>query len=154
MNANMFGWHPESRRRAGCAGAAAALSGIVLGACAELHHYQLADIDGTQGALVPISVQVDSTGFDLEEAGQVVRALQSPRERERTSQIQDIIAMFQYGPATGDPTFTDTWADGLAAALLAECPSGRITGVSCLRERMDYPVVSGEIVTVKGYCVR
>jgi hypothetical protein len=128
--------------------------GCFFGACAEMHHYQLADIDATQGALVPISVQVGSTGFNLEEASQVVQAMQSSRQRQKTAALQDIISLFQYGPSTGDPTFTDSWADEVTGALLAQCPSGRITGVNCIRERMDYPVVSGEIVTVKGFCIR
>ena len=76
--------------------------------------------------------------------------------RERAQHVdtaEAIIALTQMGPKTGDPTFSDDWADDAAQKVLLRCPTGRITGLTALRETMDYPVISGEIVTIKGYCI-
>jgi hypothetical protein len=127
---------------------------ILVGACAELYHYQLSDIDSTQGTLVPVSAQVTSTGVDFKQIGKALELTPSSRQRERIRTAQDIQSSAQSGPATGNPTFTDTWADEVASVLLAQCPSGRITGVSAVREQRKYSAISGEIVTVKGLCIQ
>ena len=41
----------------------------------------------------------------------------------------------------------------MIAMLKAECPSGKLTGLMSVRESRKYPVISGEIVKVTGYCV-
>ena len=131
---------------------AAILSALVVG-CASLHHYELADIDNSK-KLRPFEVQVDETGLDAKEAIEVAKiAAQSKQTRERLNTAQDVIALFQVGYKTGNATFSDDWADGLLARILERCPSGQITGLNVERETMKYPVVSGEIVTVKGFCV-
>ena len=63
----------------------------------------------------------------------------------------DIIAL-QTGPKTGKPVFTEKYSDKIIHELRTECPSGRITGLTMVRETAEYPVVSGEIVKVVGYC--
>lgn len=132
------------------------LSIALLGtACAHMHHYQLGDIDASEGRLEPFTVRVDETGFDVQEALEIAKHTStSGAGRERVSDAQAVLALFQVGPSTGDATFRDDWADGVLAKVLERCPSGRMTGVSVVRESADYPVVSGEIVTIKGYCVR
>jgi len=122
--------------------------------CARFHHYQLGDIDSTEGTLDPITIQVDETGFDLHEAASAGKLFVDDQGKERLSTAENVISLFQFGPATGDSTFNATWADGVVAKLRERCPSGRLTGVTTVRESTDYPVVSGEIVTIKGYCVR
>jgi|RhiMethySRZTD1v2_1073278.scaffolds.fasta_scaffold22738_2 hypothetical protein len=127
---------------------------LLLAGCASLHHYQLGDIDASRGELKPFEIQVDETGLDTQEAMEVGKAfVASDSGKQRMGDAQAIIALFQFGYVTGDPTFDDDWADGLLAKVLDRCPSGRITGLSVVRESMDYPVVSGEIVTLKGYCI-
>ncbi len=129
------------------------LCAALLTGCASLHHYQLGDIDASRGELKPFEIQVDETGLDTQEAFEVGKlAAGSETGRKRMGDAQAIVALFQFGYATGDPTFNDDWADGLLAKVLDRCPSGRVTGLSVVRESMDYPVVSGEIVTLKGYC--
>ena len=124
-------------------------------ACAHLHHYQLGDIDASEGRLEPFTVRVDETGFDAQEALELAKQTSSSRAgSERVSDAQDVLALFQVGPSTGDATFRDDWADGVLAKIRARCPTGRMTGISVARESADYPVVSGEVVTIKGYCVR
>ena len=67
--------------------------------------------------------------------------------------LETVIALTQFGPQTGEPTFSDDWADGMVEQLLHVCPSGQVTGLSARREAMKYPVISGELVTIKGYCI-
>lgn len=122
--------------------------------CAYMHHYQLNDIDSSRGTLRPISVQVNDIGFNLNEATALLKSMETKAQRQRTDRANDIISMFQYGPSTGDLTFNDTWGDRVSDELRARCPTGQITGIMTMREHMDYPVLSGEIITVKGYCVQ
>jgi hypothetical protein len=127
---------------------------LLITGCASLHHYQLGDIDASRGKLTPFEIQVDETGIDTQEALEVGKlAAGSKANRERVSDAQAIVALFQVGYKTGDPTFSDDWADGMLAKVRDRCPSGRITGLTVVRESMNYPVVSGEIVTLKGYCM-
>jgi hypothetical protein len=130
-------------------------SSLLLTACAHMHHYQLGDIDSTRGRLTPFEIQVDETGVNVHEGAAVVKAAVQSREAARhVGNIEAIIALTQVGPKTGNPTFSDYWADGMLAKVLERCPSGQVTGLVAVRETMKYPVVSGEIVTVKGYCIQ
>jgi hypothetical protein len=127
----------------------------VLSGCARMHHYEMGEIDASEGRLTEISVQVDETGLDSDEAVEAAKLLaQDKQTRERLNTLKTILALSQFGPKTGDPTTSDDWADGLLLAVLERCPSGHVTGLTVIRESMDYPIVSGEIVTVKGFCVR
>lgn len=122
--------------------------------CANAHHVQVSDIDSTQGKLEPFELRLNATGISVSDAASVGKALSdSPATRRKVDQLETIIALTQMGPKTGDPTLSDDWADAAAHQLLARCPSGRITGLTTMRETMDYPVISGEIVTIKGYCI-
>jgi hypothetical protein len=125
-----------------------------VGGCASLHSYQVDDIDSSRGTLTPFEVQVDETGLNLHEAMAVAKSVVDRESEKRLNAAEDVISLFQVGPSTGNPTFNDTWADGLAQAVRESCPSGQVTGVTTMRETNHYPVVSGEIVTVKGYCIR
>jgi hypothetical protein len=128
----------------------------LLGAgCAHLHQLQIADIDSTQGALQPFEVQVNATGLSVSDSAEVAKLFaSSEHSKKNIDNAEQIIAMTQMGPKTGDPTFSDDWADGAAQQVLERCPTGRVTGVTARRETMDYPVISGEIVTIKGYCIQ
>jgi len=122
--------------------------------CASMHNQQIADIDSTRGALSPFQIQVNATGVSVHDGAAVARTL-APNEasRKQVSWIETILALTQMGPQTGEPTFSDDWADGLVTRILKRCPSGQITGLTTRREAMKYPVISGELVTVKGYCI-
>lgn len=128
--------------------------GLGLFGCATAHHIQVSDIDSSQGELQPFVVRVNATGVSVSDSATVAKALASDREtRENVDTLEAIIALTQMGPKTGDPTFSDDWADRAAQTVLARCPSGHVTGLTTRRETMDYPVISGEIVTIKGYCI-
>ena len=123
-------------------------------ACASLHNYQIDDIDSSQGALTPFQLQVDETGINVHEAISVGKAVVDEESAKRLNTVDGVISLFQVGPSTGNSTLNDHWADGVLEAVRARCPSGKVTGLTTVRETNKYPVVSGEIVTVKGYCVR
>jgi len=122
--------------------------------CANMYNEQISDIDSTRGRLVPFEVQASSTGVSVHDSAVVAKALApNQRVRRQAGIAEDIIALTQWGPQTGEPTFDEDWADGLVSQVLARCPSGHVTGLSARREAMKYPVISGEIVTIKGYCI-
>ncbi len=123
-------------------------------ACASLHSYQVDDIDSSEGTLTPFELEVDDTGINVHQAFQIGEAVSDEKSAKRLNTADDIVALFQVGPSTGNPTLNDTWADGLVAAIHDRCVSGRVTGVTTLRETNHYPVVSGEIVAIRGYCIR
>jgi hypothetical protein len=123
--------------------------------CAHLHHIQLSDIDNSEGAkAIPFDIKVSETGVDLGEAVRIQRGLfQNSKAAEGAGNIAAIVALFQQGPHTGNPVYSNTYAEKLIYALYQECPSGQLTGLSSIRETRKYPVVSGEIVRIKGFCL-
>lgn len=119
-----------------------------------MHHVQIADIDSTRGELQAFEVKVNATGVSVSDGAAVAKAMTTDAHtRKNVDTAEAILAMTQMGPKTGDPTFSDDWADAAAEKVLARCPTGRVTGLTARRETMDYPVISGEIVTIKGYCI-
>jgi len=133
------------------------LAGVTLlgTGCAHLHQLQIADIDSSGGRLEPFEVSVNATGLSVSDSAEVAKLFAtSEHSKKNIDNAEQLIAMTQMGPKTGDPTFSDDWADGAARQVLERCPTGRVTGLSARRETMDYPVISGEIVTIKGYCIR
>jgi hypothetical protein len=129
---------------------ALAVAALASTGCVSLHHAQLDEIDAQRGHLKPFEIHASETGVDVKAVG----AAASVVSRSKTpSRIANIVALFEFGPKTGDPVFTDTFADQLAEQILVQCPSGRITGVMSLRESTKYYAVSGEYVTVRGYCI-
>src|ERR1700744_286434 len=71
----------------------------VLVGCATLHRAQLDEIDGQHGRLVPFEVHVSETGVNTKAIGQVASAA---TRSARPSQLASLIALFQYGPKTGN----------------------------------------------------
>ncbi|MES1179095.1 MAG: hypothetical protein ABUL62_32575 [Myxococcales bacterium] len=138
------------RRRAACALFAVALCS----GCASMYNQQISDIDSTRGRLRPFEIQTNATGVNVHDGATVARAIASDEAtRREASFLETVIALTQFGPQTGEPTFSDDWADGMVDQLLRVCPSGQVTGLSARREAMKYPVISGELVTIKGYCI-
>jgi hypothetical protein len=118
--------------------------------CATLHQAQLDEIDASRGRLEPFELHVSEVGVNVKEAGELASAATRSRG---PSQLANVVALFQTGPKTGNVVFDDDFADVIAAKILERCPSGRVTGLMSLRESTKYYAVSGEYVTVRGYCV-
>jgi len=129
------------------------LSGF-LQSCVYLHHVQIGDIDQRQkNSLERFEVMVSETGINLDEATAIAKRLAGTQKaRDQMEQINSIVSMFQMGPRTGNLVFNETYAEPILELILSRCPSGRITGLTSLREMKKYPVISGEIVKITGWC--
>lgn len=126
-----------------------------LSACAALHHVQLGEIDNRSGAeLVPIEFMVSEYGIDLNDAKSTSKILLNSKDSKQANDVMTFLQYFQMGPTTGAPVFVANYADHLEAKLKQQCPSGRITGIMGIRESREYPVIKGEIVKVKAFCLR
>lgn len=123
--------------------------------CAVLHHVQIGEIDNRGGGKkVPFDVMVSETGVNFQEAADVSRVFSRTRRSEKQLQMfEDIWQYAHVGRSTGNPVFVEDYARKINEAVLEKCPSGRVTGLVSLRETARYPIVSGEIVRVKGYCI-
>jgi len=123
--------------------------------CANLHSIQLGDIYADKGDLIPFEFKVNETGLNIGEASAIGKAfVRNKQTRQAMSTAQTIIAMFQYGPRTGNLVYSEDYANMLFQEIRKECPSGQITGLVSIRETRKYPVISGEIVKIKGYCIK
>ncbi len=125
---------------------------LLLSGCMQLHHVQLGDVDAQavqEGRR--FEILLSETGVDIDEAVEVVK-LAAPNSQQ-ADDLSSIIQSFQMGPKTGSPVYHEDYADKIFDLLRAECPSGKITGLSSIRETADYPVITGEIVKVTGYCM-
>lgn len=122
--------------------------------CAVLHHVQIGDIDNLKGLQRrPFEIKVSETGVNIKEVGNVAKAIS--RSKKRNKDIDDalgFIGLFQMGPRTGQPVFDDSYAKNILIDLYRECPSGKITNLTSIREMRKYPVISGEIVKITGTC--
>jgi hypothetical protein len=125
-------------------------AGVALSGCAHLHRAQLDEIDTQHGILRPFEIHVSETGVSAQAVGTIASIA---TRSARPSQLAAIISLFEFGPKTGEVVFDDTFADNVAEEILARCPSARVTGLMSLRESTNYYAVSGEYVTVRGFCV-
>ncbi len=123
---------------------------LALAGCSQLHRTQLDEIDTQHGVLRPFEIHVSETGVSTRAIGTVVSVA---TRSAKASQLASIISLFEFGPKTGEVVFDDTFADNVAEEILARCPSARVTGLMSLRESTNYYAVSGEYVTVRGFCI-
>jgi hypothetical protein len=130
---------------------------LLLPGCAYVHHTQIGDVVSSDKFVsVPIEILVSETGINIQEAGKIGKAvIQDRNAGNNVAAVAAIIGLFQMGPTTGNPVYTgDTYADKIYYALYEKCPSGQITGLQSIRETSKYPVVSGEIVKIRGLCLQ
>lgn len=120
--------------------------------CAVLHHVQVGQIDNRDSLVdVPFEIKVSEMGVSLEEAGRVARVI-GGNAGQAASGLTAIISLFQFGPRTGNPVYTETYAEKLIYDIYEKCPSGRVSDLVSIREMRKYPVISGEIVKITGVC--
>lgn len=97
--------------------------------------------------------KLSHTGWDVEQAATLVRLTSGSASVRRGAQaVSTAWQLLTFGPKTGEVTFADDYADQTFAYLAAACAPGRLGGFVTIRETAKYPVVSGEIVRVVGYC--
>lgn len=100
---------------------------------------------------VPFELMVSETGVDVQEIGTIARATRTQAGKD-VSAIANIIALFQMGPRTGVPVYSEHYAEHLMYEIYEKCPSGQVTDLMSIRETRKYPVISGEIVKITGTC--
>ncbi len=124
---------------------------FLLSGCAVLHHVQVGEVDSRADSTgVPFEIKVSETGVDMEDVKAIAKATQS----DAGSDIANAIALFQFGPRTGNPVYNERYAEKLIYQIYEKCPSGRVTNLVSIREMRKYPVISGEIVKVTGICLK
>lgn len=126
---------------------------IAMVGCARLDRVQIGSIDQTQGPLTPISVRLSETGFEAAAVAETGRRLTDGQASENLEALRTILAISNMGPRTGNPVYTDAYAERLLEYLRGECASGQVTGVRSIREAKGFGPVTGEIVGVDAYCI-
>jgi hypothetical protein len=128
---------------------------MALCSCAQLHHVQIGEIVSHPDYIhKPFDIKISETGVNVQEAAELSKVfLKNQSDQDAADSLAGLIALFQMGPITGNPVYVKDYAKNLLQELYEKCPSGRITGLTSIRETRKYPVVSGEIVKVTGYCL-
>lgn len=130
------------------------LLSFFIAGCAQLHHIQVGDVE-THSKFVqkPFEILISEMGFNIGEvAGAAGRTREGLKNNDGAKALA-ILSLFQMGPITGNPVYVKDYAKNLMQVLYEKCPSGNITGLMSIRETRKYPVISGEIVKVKGFCL-
>ena len=124
--------------------------------CVFIHSVQVSEVDSKvvrEGER--FEIRISEQGFNLEEGAKLAEAFASSAGNAKgVRDAASIIQLFQMGPKTGNLVFRDDYTDDLIHQLKLKCPSGRISGLSSIRETAKYPVVSGEVVRLIGYCLK
>ena len=127
---------------------------LLTSSCAVLHHVQVGSIDNRNtDAAIPFEIMMSETGVSTEEIGRIADNA-SKSGRSDVGDAAAIISMFQVGPKTGIQVYNEHYAKRLIYEIHQKCPTGRVTGLMSIREMRKYPVISGEIVKVTGYCLK
>ena len=128
---------------------------FLFSSCATIHHISLNEVDSeTVLKGRKFELKVSELGFDLKEASDIAKiAIRSKKGKQKADGIQGIISLFQMGPKTGNPILDDSYADKIFKRIKVQCPSLKISGLTSVRETAKYPVISGEIVKITGYCL-
>lgn len=129
---------------------------ILSSGCVFIHSVQVSEVDSKvvlEGKR--FEIRMSEQGFNLEEGTALVEAFaNSAGNAKGIREASTILQLFQMGPKTGNPVFSDDYTDDLIHELKLKCPSGRVSGLSSIRETAKYPVVSGEVVRLIGYCLQ
>ncbi len=129
------------------------LASLLFSSCAILYHVQLGSIDSRsdKDVLIPFEIKVSEMGVSTEEVGRIARASGGNGDAGKAAAI---LQLFQLGPTTGNPVYDESYAKKLVYEIHQKCPTGRVTGLVSIREMRKYPVISGEIVKVTGFCMK
>ena len=127
---------------------------LICSGCARLDHFQIGDIDQSQGRLTPISIKVSNVGFDVAATAGIASELaNSDSAQQDLGDLSAVLALINMGPRTGNPVYSDRYAENILQQLHAQCPSGKITAIRNVREATSFGPVSGEIVRIDADCI-
>jgi hypothetical protein len=127
---------------------------VLLSSCAQLHHVQIGEIVSHPNyTQQPFDIKISETGVNIQEAGKISKAVLDDNNGKNAAGIAGLIGLFQMGPQTGNPVYSKDYARNLMQLIYEKCPSGKVTGLTSVRESRKYPVISGEIVKVTGFCL-
>ncbi len=127
---------------------------LLLFSCAQLHHVQIGEVVSHPDYVQkPFDIKISETGVNIDEAKNISKVFMNKDQQKDAENVAGIFGLFQMGPRTGNPVYVKDYAKNLIQVLYEKCPSGKITGLMSVRESRKYPVVSGEIVKVTGYCL-
>ncbi|MES2963575.1 MAG: hypothetical protein V4760_06765 [Bdellovibrionota bacterium] len=127
---------------------------MALSGCAHLHHTQVGQVDNRSSTVaIPFEIKVSETGVAVEEAGKIARAANT-KGGDNAAGLATLISLFQMGPRTGNPVYDARYAEKVVYQIHEKCPSGNVTGLMSIRETRKYPVISGEIIKITGYCLK
>jgi hypothetical protein len=131
-----------------------------LSGCASLHHVQIGEIDpprtgpkSEERKMIRFEVIESGTGFDANQAASALKSLGGTQAQRSVEAAETTFEELTFGPRTGSLVFNDRFTDVIPTKIRQACPNGRVTGLLVTRETAKYPVVSGEVVRVSGYCV-
>ncbi|MEM7179333.1 MAG: hypothetical protein AAF518_00355 [Spirochaetota bacterium] len=126
--------------------------------CAALHQFSLGDIDSRHAKLKKFTIMKSELGIEVAKtagkAGYILKrsGVINKRDAKRIKALSFILSISNMGPRTGKAIYDETYLDKLAWKIYEKCPSGKITGLTSIRESAKYVVISGEIGKIIGYC--
>lgn len=118
-----------------------------------LHHVQVGEIDNRYPSK-PIEMKVSETGIDLQDVKAISKMALNKGDSQKANDALAIVQYFQMGPHTGAGVYSLEYIKNIDKTLQSQCEGGYLTGITGIRETRKYPVISGEIVKVKAYCMR
>lgn len=128
---------------------------VLLSSCAVLHSVQIGEIESSSEFVsTPFEIKVSEFGFDLNDVKTTGQILMDKKSSDKANDALAIIQSFQMGPHTGAGVYDISYVDHLENKVREKCPSGRVTGLMSIRETAEYPVVKGEIIKIKGFCLK
>lgn len=120
--------------------------------CAVLHHVQVGEVDNRNStAMIPFEILMSEAGVSTEEIGALAK-ISNSSGGDSLANLAALVSLFQMGPRTGNLVYNEHYAEKLVYEIHQKCPSGQVTGLMSIREMRKYPVISGEIVKVTGFC--
>lgn len=127
---------------------------LLLSSCAIIHKHQVQDIDSKILKGKRFEFLISETGVEITEGVRLAGVLSGNKNTNRSAQgLANIIGLFQMGPRTGNPVYSLEFAKGLNKKIAEACKGKELSGLTFLREMNKYPVVSGEIIKIAGYCL-
>ncbi len=116
--------------------------------CAKLHHIQIGELTNTQDfEPIPFDIQIKDDAIILGSDSKAVNTT-------LPWTLYFFSKLLSPGPTTGGTVAKTTYADQVLEEIIDNCPSGKVTGITSMRESRSFSMLSGEIVEINGYCLQ